>query len=201
MQRTLEMTEQVSPRTTVRLWVVAYLVATFGTGALFKAGIVPGWPGIALFFASFLLLFPLVRSVERAQVACGLTSGAMRAYNRRVLVAGITYVVVLFAGMGIARYYDPPTFVRVILAIAAALPVLFIIRAMALLLREETDEYLRMRLVEQSLVATGLLLTVATLYGFLNAFDLAPRVDAWAAVPLWAVGLGIGRLFRREPSC
>ena len=65
---------------------------------------------------------------------------------------------------------------------------MFIIRAMALLLREETDEYLRMRLVEQSLVATGILLTVATLYGFLNAFDLAPRIDAWAAVPLWAVG-------------
>ena len=195
------MTDQVSPRTAVRLWLGAYLIATFGTGALMKAGILSGWPGIVLFLASFLLLIPLVRSAERAQAACGFTSKAMRTYNRRVLVAGLSYVVVLFAGMGIARYYDPPTFVRVILAIAAALPVLFIIRAMALLLREETDEYLRMRLVEQSLVATGILLTVATLYGFLNAFDLAPRIDAWAAVPLWAVGLGVGRLFRREPSC
>ena len=195
------MPDQVSPRTTVRLWVVAYLVATFGSGALLKTGVVPGWPGIALFLASFLLLFPLVRSVEHAQAACGFTSSAMRTYNRRVLFAGITYVVVLFAGMGIARYYDPPALVRVILAIAAALPVLFIIRAMAILLHEETDEYLRMRLVEQSLVATGVLLTVATLYGFLNAFDLAPRIDAWAAVPLWAVGLGVGRLFRGEPSC
>jgi hypothetical protein len=201
MQRTLEMTVEVSPRMTVRLWVAAYLVATFGSGALLKTGIVPGWPGIALFLASFLLLFPLVRAAERAQAACGFASKAMRAYNRRVLVAGITYVVVLFGGMGVARYYDPPTFARVILAIAAALPVLFIIRAMALLLREETDEYLRMRLVEQSLIATGFLLTVATLYGFLNAFDLAPPIDAWAAVPLWAVGLAVGRLFRKEPSC
>jgi len=195
------MTDQVSPRTSVRLWLGAYLIATFGTGALMRAGILSGWPGIALFLASFLLLFPLVRSVERAQTACGFTSKAMRTYNRRVLVAAMTYVVVLFGSMGIARYFEPPALVRILLAIAAALPVLFIIRAMALLLREETDEYLRTRLVEQSLVATGFLLTVATLYGFLNAFDLAPRIDAWAVVPLWAVGLGIGRIFRREPSC
>jgi hypothetical protein len=75
------------------------------------------------------------------------------------------------------------------------------IRAMALLLKEERDEYLRQRFVEQSLVATGLLLTVATLYGFLNAFDVAPRIDAWAAFPVWAIGLGLGRLVRRDGGC
>jgi hypothetical protein len=195
------MTALPSPRIAARLWIAAYLIATFGTAALFKTGVVPGWPGIALFLASFALLLPLVRAAERAQEACGFASKAMRAYNRRILAASLAYVVTLFAGMGIVRYYDPPTLVRVILAVAVALPVMFIIRAMALLLRDETDEYLRMRLVEQSLIATGFLLTVATLYGFLNAFDLAPRIDAWAAVPVWAVGLAIGRLFRKEPSC
>jgi hypothetical protein len=195
------MTVRTSPRTVAWLWVGAYLIATFGTAALMKSGIVPGWPGIALFLASFLLLFPLVRYAERAQAACGFASKAMRTYNRRVLIASMSYIVVLFAGVGIARYLDPPVIVRVILAIAAALPILFVIRAMALLLREETDEYLRMRLVEQSLIATGILLTVATLYGFLNTFGLAPRVDAWAAVPLWALGLGMGRLFRKDAPC
>jgi hypothetical protein len=125
----------------------------------------------------------------------------MQTYNRRVLIASLTYVVALLGGMGIVRYYQPSALVRVLIAIAVALPVIFLIRAMALLLRDETDEYLRARLVEQSLIATGILLTVATLYGFLNAFDLAPRVDAWAAVPLWALGLGIGRLFRKDPAC
>jgi hypothetical protein len=72
---------------------------------------------------------------------------------------------------------------------------------MALLLGEEQDEYLRSRMVEQSLIATGFLLTVATLYGFLNAFDVAPRVDAWAAFPLWAVGLGVARLFQGDRAC
>jgi hypothetical protein len=195
------MIAQTSPRTAARLWIGAYLIATFGTAALFKSGMISGWPGLALFFASFLLLIPMVRSAERAQAACGFTSKAMQTYNRRVLIASLTYVVALLAGMGIVRYYQPSALVRVLIAIAVALPVIFLIRAMALLLRDETDEYLRARLVEQSLIATGILLTVATLYGFLNAFDLAPRVDAWAAVPLWALGLGIGRLFRKDPAC
>ena len=73
--------------------------------------------------------------------------------------------------------------------------------AMGLLLREESDEYLRARLVQQSLIATGFMLTVATLYGFLNTFDVAPRVDAWAVFPLWALGLGLGRIFQKDPSC
>ena len=195
------MAASVSTKTNARLWLVAYLAATFGTAALFKTGVLPGWPGVALFAASFLLLIPLVRSVERAQAAAGVNSSAMRTYTRRVLVAGFAYVVLLFAGMAVARFYAPPVAARVVLALAVAVPVLFMVRAMALLLKEETDEYLRMRVVNQSLVATGFLLTVATLYGFLNAFDVAPRVDAWAAFPLWAVGLGIGRLVQRDGTC
>lgn len=190
-----------SPRATSRLWLGAYLIAAFGTGWLFKTGILPGWPGIALFAASFLLLIPMVRSVERAQVASGCASPAMRTYNRRMIVASLTYVAVLLVGVGIAVYLAPPTALRVLLAIIVALPVLLVIRAMALLLRDETDEYLRMRIVEQTLIATGFLLVAASLYGFLNAFDLAPRLDAYLVVPVWAVGLGIGRLFQRDSSC
>lgn len=194
------MTSTLSTKASARGWIAAYLVATFGTASLFKAGIVPGWPGVALFAASFLLLIPLVRSTQRAQAEAGCNSVAMQTYTRRVLAAGGSYVVLLFAGMAVARVYSPPIAARVLLALAVAIPVLFMIRAMALLLKEENDEYLRMRIVKQSLVATGFLLTIATLYGFLNAFDVAPRVDAWAAFPLWAVGLGIGRLFQRDPS-
>jgi hypothetical protein len=190
-----------SPRANARIWIGAYLVAAFGSGALFRTGVVPGWPGVVLFAASFLLLIPMVRSTERAQAAAGTSSPAMRAYNRRMIVASLIYAAVLIIGATAAAYYAPPPAIRVLLAIIVALPVLMMIRAMALLLRTETDEYLRMRIVEQSLIATGFLLAAASLYGFLNAFDLAPRLDAYLVVPVWAVGLGIGRLFQREPSC
>jgi hypothetical protein len=192
------MTLTSSARANYRLWIGAYLVATFGSGALVKTGVIHLWPGLLLFAASFLLLIPLIRSVERAQEACGATSSAMRAYNRRMIFASFAYVVLLLGGVAIARFYAPPAAVRVLLAIAVAAPILFMIRAMARLLREERDEYLRMRLVEQTLISTGILLAVATIYGFLNAFDLAPRVDAYWGVPLWGVSLGVARLLQRN---
>jgi hypothetical protein len=191
------MDEITSARANSRLWIGAFLIATFGTAALWERGIVPGWPGMALFAASFLLLIPLVRSTERARAASGISSKAMKAYNRRMIFAALSYVLLLLGGVTIVRYYAPPVPVRVLLAIAAAAPVLGMIRAMALLIREESDEYQRMRIVQQSLVATGFLLAIATLYGFLNAFDLAPRADAYLVVPVWAVGLGVGGLYNR----
>ena len=182
-------------------WVAAFLIGTFGTGALKAAGILTGPVSTVLFLASFLLIIPMVRANQRAMAARGITSSAMTRYSRRFMVASLAYVALLFASLWIARATDPGLALRVILAMVAALPVMFMIRAMALLLKEEQDEYLRSRLVSQSLVATGFLLTVATLYGFLNTFDVAPRVDAWAAFPLWAIGLGIGRLVQVDPAC
>ena len=195
------MDEVQSTRTESRLWLGAFLLAIFGTAALLKTGVVPGWPGLVLFAASFLLLIPFIRSAERARAACGISSPAMRTHNRRMIVASLVYVALLLGGVTIARYYSPPAAVRVILAIAAAAPILYMIRSMALLLREERDEYLRMRMVEQSLIATGVVLTLTTLYGFLNVFDLAPRLDAYLVVPLWGIGLGFARLVQRDGGC
>ena len=195
------MTATLTARTSYRLWLVIYLVGVFGTAALAKTGVVPGWPGTIMFLCSFLLLFPFVRAVQRLQAGRGSLSKAMKAYNRRVLLASILYVVLLFGGLGTARYFDPPVAVRAVLAVLVALPVIMMIGAMAKLLKEESDEYLRMRIVEQVLIGTGIVLAVATLYGFLNTFDLAPRVDAWAVVPVWALGIGAARLFQRDPSC
>lgn len=195
------MNEITSARANSRLWIGAYFVATFGSAALVKTGVIPGWPGIALFMASFLLLIPLTRSAERARATCGMSSNAMRAYNGRMVAASIAYVVLLLGGVAIAKYYSPPAAVRVLLAMMVAAPILFMVRAMALLITEEKDEYLRMRIVQRSLIATGFLLTVLTLYGFLNVFDLAPKLDAYLAVPVWAVGLGLGRLVHRDGAC
>jgi hypothetical protein len=191
------MDEIASVRANARMWFGAFLVATFGTAALLKTGILHGWAGMALFAASFLLLIPMVRSIERARAAVGANSPAMRNYNRRMIVASLSYVALLLAGAAVARYYAPPAAVRILLALAVAAPVLFMIRAVALLLKEERDEYLRMRFVQQSLIAMGFVLTVSTLYGFLNVFDLAPRLDAYLVMPLWGVGLGIGAVYNK----
>ena len=195
------MDEVKKARANTRFWVAAYLIACFGSAALLKSGTLTGFPGWALFTGSFLLLIPLVRSVERAQQACGTNSVAIRTYNRRMIIGSFAYVALLLGCSAIARYYAPPASLRVVLAIIVSLPVLLMIRAMALLIKEERDEYLRMRIVEQYMIATGFLLAVSTIYGFLTAFDLAPKLDSVLVVPVWGVGLGIGRLFQRDASC
>ncbi|MEQ7873676.1 hypothetical protein ABDK56_06675 [Sphingomonas sp. ASV193] len=184
-----------------RWWAAAFVAATFGTAALKLAHVLTGPWSTALFLASFLLIIPMTREGQRALAVCGAASPAQVRYTRRFLIASLSYVALFFAAMSIARTFDPPLIARVLLALVAAVPVMGMIRAMALLLKEEDDEYLRARHVEQSLIATGFLLVLATLYGFLNAFDVAPRIDAWAAFPVWAIGLGVARLVRREPSC
>jgi len=57
---------------------------------------------------------------------------------------------------------------------------------------EERDEYLRMQVTRQALIATGFAMSIATAWGFLENFDLVPHVYAYYAAILWFAGLGLG---------
>jgi hypothetical protein len=144
-----------------------------------------------------LLLIPMVRSTERAQAASGCVTPATRRYNRRVLVMSFGYLLALFVAIGVTRQLDVRGPLLWVLAILPTLPIMGMIVTIARLLIEETDEYQRTRTVRASLVATGVLLVVATLWGFLEMFGLVPHVWVWAAFPVWALGLGIGQIVNR----
>ncbi len=83
-------------------------------------------------------------------------------------------------------------------AAAPALPVIAMIVMIGLYIREEKDEFQRAIQVEAALWATGGLLAFASLWGFLEMFDLAPHAPAWAAFPFWAVMLSFGQLVARR---
>ena len=46
--------------------------------------------------------------------------------------------------------------------------------------------------VRQTLWATGFALSVATVWGFLESFDLVGHIDAYYIAVLWFGGLGLG---------
>ncbi len=161
---------------TVRLWPIAPILKPF-------ALIVP-----------MLLLIPMVRSLERAQRSCGTLSLAQQRYNRRVLGWSFAYVLVLIGSLWAYGALHPQGVLAWIIAILPSLPLLVFIWSMGRYLVEEKDEYLRQRMVMASLWATGILLAIATCYGFLESFMLVPRVPSWAAVPVWAIGLAIGNV-------
>lgn len=83
------------------------------------------------------------------------------------------------------------------LALIPGLAVSGVFYAVAMFLVEQKDEFLRVLMVRQTLVATGFALTVATIWGFLESFELVPHVDAYWVAILWFAGLGLGALVNR----
>lgn len=122
---------------------------------------------------------------------------AQRRYARRVTIAMAVYVVGLLG----ARYLierggvsEPLAFA---LALVPGLAVAGLFYAVGMLIVEQTDEFLRMLLVRQNLIAVGFALSLASIWGFLEAFDLVPHVAAFYIVVLWAVGMLLGAVVNR----
>ncbi|MEA1013922.1 hypothetical protein [Sphingosinicella sp. LY1275] len=117
---------------------------------------------------------------------------ALRRYNRAAIALCLAYVVLLFAAeiaIGKSGLSGPAAYG---VAILPALPIIGMFGAIGRYLMEESDEYVRLLTVRQTLVASGLALSVATGWGFLESFDLAPHFDAYWIAVIWFAGLGVG---------
>jgi hypothetical protein len=125
-------------------------------------------------------------------------SPAKQRYERRVMRVMTVYVVALLAAVGTFRRLHPTGVLAWALAIAPALPVVATIALMGLYLREETDEFERMVVVHGALWATGAVLSLATVWGFLEMFGLVPHLEAWWAFPVWAVIFGPAQFVTRR---
>ena len=119
-------------------------------------------------------------------------SPAIRRYNARVLVLSIAYMALLFAAVYVFHHRPPHGLPAYLLAIAPALPIVGMFAAIGRYLVEESDEYLRQLMVRQSLWASGFALSIATVWGFLESFDLVGHVEAFYVAVLWFGGLGLG---------
>ncbi len=65
------------------------------------------------------------------------------------------------------------------------------------LIVEERDEFIRMLYVRQLMVATGLALTAAAVWGFLETYMPVPHVRAFWWPTIWCFGLGIGAVYNK----
>jgi hypothetical protein len=192
-----ELAMQSAARRRMGLWGTAFVIGTFGVAGLgFFLDIAP-WLVAAMFLAAMLLFIPFVRAGEAYQQATGSGSPALRRYSRRFMVASFAYSIALMAAVWLREQGSWPTPMLVAIALAPAIPVLGMIWTMARLILEEQDEYLRAGYAQDALFATGLMLALATTWGFLEMFDLVPHLPSWWVFPAWAISLGIGQIWRR----
>ena len=125
-------------------------------------------------------------------------SPAIRRYLIRLFVLMTAYLILLFLAVRLFRSGTDLGLFAWPLAIAPALPVIGVFWAVMRLLVEEPDEYWRMLLVRQALVATGFSLTVVTIWEFLQNFDLVPKGNGgFGAAFFWFMGLGVGSLYNK----
>ncbi len=124
-------------------------------------------------------------------------SPAQRRYNRHVLILSLAYGVLLIgAELAFKQRLigSPLTYAT---ALLPALPIIGMFAAIGRYLVDERDEYLRMLMVRQSLVASGFALSCATIWGFLESFDLVLHLDSYWVAVAWFGGLGIGDCVNR----
>jgi hypothetical protein len=178
-------------------WILAaFFVCSIGGGLLMK-WLNLGWIGALVFMLLMLAMTAaLVTSVNRVAAKSGCASPAMLRYNRRMMWSSLAYMISLFAAATIYNAHRIDGLLLWLVALAPAAAVLAMVWAMGRLLVEETDEYLRFRMVKQALFACGGMLAISTVWGFLEMFELVVHVPAWASVPVFAIMLGIGQCFR-----
>ena len=124
-------------------------------------------------------------------------SRPFRTYNYRVILLSLLYALFLIGAVYAFKHHLLNGVAAYVAAILPALPIIGIFAAMGRYLVEEQDEYVRMLMVRQTLWASGFALSVATVWGFLENFDLVGHVDSYYIVILWFGGLGLGSCINR----
>ena len=119
-------------------------------------------------------------------------SPAERRYNRTVLALSACYGALLLGAVALFKQYQLAGPTAFLVAILPALPIIGMFAAIGRYLVDENDEYLRMLVIRQTLIASGFALSIATAWGFLESFDVVPHVEAYAVAILWYGGLGLG---------
>ncbi|OGS58220.1 MAG: hypothetical protein A3J40_02550 [Erythrobacter sp. RIFCSPHIGHO2_12_FULL_63_10] len=122
---------------------------------------------------------------------------AYKRYVRRMAVLAIVYIGAVVLSSSLIPDDAPPDPLNIAIALVPGFAVLGVIWAMGRLLIELDDEYLRMLEVRKFIVATGLALAVASVWGLLELMTTVPKLPVFYIFPLWCIGLAVGAVFNK----
>jgi hypothetical protein len=160
-----------------------------GTGALMAAA--------AVYCA---IVFGLVLLRSRSPSICALMtpSDAARRLRKRMMIAAAAYMIALLIALDAKVQFNASGVVAYVLALLVAAPVIGMIAARALYLREEPDEVERAIQVESTMWAIAGVMAFATAWGFLELFTSVPQVQLWTLFPVLAVLTAIANVAVRR---
>ena len=120
-----------------------------------------------------------------------------RRYLWRLGISMSIYVVSLFVGKMLVKHDAVDGAALWSLALLPGLSVVGAFYAIAMLIIEQKDEFVRMLIVRQVLYATGIALSLTTVWGFLENFGLVNHVEGYWVAILWFFGFAVGGLINR----
>jgi len=172
------------------------IVALALTGAIENKGVV-----FILLIAPILTLIAAAMSLLKINAngsgECVPNGMAQRRYIKRVAISTSLYLASFAALTFTQGSPEVPRAARFAFALLTGLAVSGVFWALARLIIEETDEFLRMLTIRQSLIASAIALSAASVWGFLEAADLVPHLDAYWIAVVWFFGLFIGAVVNR----
>ena len=143
-----------------------------------------------------ILFFQTMRAANRVN-ACFGKGEAQRLYVKRVAIFASLYMIAIALQVGLLRDAVQPVAVRAGLSLLPGLAICGIFWAIGRLILDEKDEFIRMLIVRQTLIATGFALGTATVWGFLEVGEVVPHIEAyWFAVTFF-FGQFIGAISNR----
>lgn len=196
------MTVPIAFRYPAYRYAIGSIAAGLAILALKSTGAIEPPATYILAILPFALMLAAFRALLRRGARGDCASPAAVRYTKGIMASSAAYIAGLGIALWIWRNLDPSIAVTWLLALLPILPIIWMIYVMARYIAEEEDEYLRHRAVMASLVGLAVLLAVASFWGFLETFELVPHVPGWWAVPIWALGMGLGQAWvnRREKA-
>lgn len=122
---------------------------------------------------------------------------AYRRYMRRFIPATGLYLAFIMLATFVLPDDAELSVLSVSIGLLPGLAILGWIWAMARLLIELEDEYLRMLEIRKFLVATGLTLSICSVWGILELMVTVPAMPVFYVFPMWCFGLGVGALVNK----
>ena len=119
-------------------------------------------------------------------------TAAWKRYNWRVVWLSLLYAILLMGAVYAFKHGLVGGAGAYAVAVLPALPIIGIFGAMGRYLVDEQDEYVRALMVRQTLWASAITLSIATIWGFLESFELVSHVESYYIFVVWYAGLGLG---------